>query len=83
MPPRYAFWTILIDGKPTAFRAREKEELLPTFQQLRRTNKDVVFKWFARGRLWETPEEAQGTAAVWLSAESVAARAAQAQKLSG
>src|SRR5437667_4158678 len=59
MPPRYAFWTILIDGKPTAFRAREKEELLPTFHQLRRTNKDVVFKWFARGRLWETPEEAQ------------------------
>jgi enoyl-CoA hydratase len=30
----------------------------------------------------ETPEEAQRTAAVWLSAESVAARAAQAQKLS-
>ena len=59
MPPRYAFWTILIDGKPTAFRAREKEELLPTFQQLKRTNKDVVFKWFARGRLWETPEESQ------------------------
>ncbi len=59
MPPRYAFWTILIDGKATAFRAREKEELLPTFQQLKRTNKDVVFKWFARGRLWETPEEAQ------------------------
>jgi len=59
MPPRYAFWTILIDGKPTAFRARERDELVPTFQQLRRTNKDVVFKWFARGRLWETPEEAQ------------------------
>ena len=58
MPPRYTFWTILIDRKPTAFRAREKEELLPTLQQLRRTNKDVVMKWFARGRLWETPEEA-------------------------
>jgi hypothetical protein len=58
MPPRYAYWTILIDNKPTAFRAREKDELLPTFHQLRRTNADVVFKWFARGRLWETPEEA-------------------------
>src|SRR5437870_689904 len=58
MPPRYAYWTILIDSKPTAFRAREKDELLPTFHQLRRTNKDVVMKWFARGRLWETPEEA-------------------------
>jgi hypothetical protein len=59
MPPRYAYWTILIDRKPTAFRAREKVELLPTFNQLRRTNSDVVFKWFARGRLWDTPEEAR------------------------
>jgi hypothetical protein len=59
MPPRFAYWTILIDNKPTAFRAREQEELLPTLQQLRRTNKDVVLKWFARGRLWETPEAAQ------------------------
>ena len=59
MPPRYAYWTILIDHKPTAFRAREKEELQPTFHQLQRTNKDVVVKWFARGRLWETPEQAR------------------------
>jgi hypothetical protein len=58
MPPRYAYWTILIDNQPTAFRARAKEELLPTFNQLRRTNRDVVFKWFARGRLWDTPEQA-------------------------
>src|SRR5262245_26639680 len=56
MPPRYAYWTILIDQKPTAFRAREREELLPTFNQLRRTNSDVVMKWFARGRVWESPE---------------------------
>ena len=56
MPPRYAYWTILIDSKPTAFRAREREELLPTFAQLRRTNSDVVMKWFARGRLWDSPE---------------------------
>ena len=57
MPPRYAFWTILIDQKATAFRAREREELLPTLAQLRRTNSDVVMKWFARERLWESPEE--------------------------
>ena len=57
MPPRYACWTILIDNTPTAFRAREKEELLATLQQLRRTNNDVVMKWFARGRLWESREE--------------------------
>src|SRR5258707_9290289 len=56
MPPRYAYWTILIDGKPTAFRAREQEELQPTLTQLRRTNSDVVMKWFARGRLWDSPE---------------------------
>jgi hypothetical protein len=56
MPPRYAYWTILIDNKPTAFRARDREELLPTLTQLRRTNVDVVMKWFARGRIWDSPE---------------------------
>lgn len=56
MPPRYAYWTILIDNKPTAFRAREQDELLPTLRQLRRTNHDVVLKWFARGRCWESRE---------------------------
>jgi hypothetical protein len=59
MPPRYAYWTILIDNAPTAFRAREKEDLLPTLSQLRRTNKDVVLKWFGRGKLWDSPEAAQ------------------------
>jgi hypothetical protein len=56
MPPRFAFWTILIDGKPTAFRARDPQELLPTCNQLKRTSKDVVMRWFARGKLWESPE---------------------------
>jgi hypothetical protein len=59
MPPRFAFWTILIDNAPTAFRAREKEELLPTLHQLQRTNPTAVMKWFAHGRLWDTPEQAQ------------------------
>ena len=59
MPPRFAYWTILIDQKPTAFRAQEKDELLPTFAQLQRKNADVVMKWFARGRLWDNPEQAQ------------------------
>lgn len=57
MPPRFAYWTILIDQKPTAFRARERDDLLPTLQQLKHTNTDVVLKWFARGRLWDTPEQ--------------------------
>jgi hypothetical protein len=56
VPPRHAYWTILIDGKPTAFRAREQEELLPTFHQLQRKNTHVEMKWFARGRLWETQQ---------------------------
>jgi hypothetical protein len=56
MPPRYAYWTILIDNTPTAFRAREQAELLPTVAQLRRTNSNVVMKWFARGRIWDSPE---------------------------
>jgi hypothetical protein len=56
MPPRHAYWTILIDDKPTAFRAREQEELLPTLNQLKRTNANAVMRWFARGRLWETQE---------------------------
>lgn len=62
MPPRYAYWTILIDGKATAFRAREREELLPTFNQLARKNADIVMRYFARGRLWDTPDQAQSAA---------------------
>jgi hypothetical protein len=57
VPPRYAYWTILIDQQPTAFRAREQDELLPTLAQLRRTNADVLLKWFAHGRLWDSPEQ--------------------------
>jgi hypothetical protein len=59
VPPRYAYWTILIDNRPTAFRAREQAELLPTLHQLKRTNPNAEMKWFARGRLWDTPEQAQ------------------------
>src|SRR5205814_1372331 len=62
MPPRFAYWTILIDDKPTAFRARDREELVPTFVQLRRTNPHVSLRWFARGSLWDNPEQAQWAA---------------------
>ncbi len=57
MPPRFAYWTILIDNAPTAFRAREAEELLPTVAQLKRTNANVILKWFARGRLWDSQQQ--------------------------
>jgi hypothetical protein len=59
MPPRFAYWTILIDNKPTAFRAHERDELLPTFQQLKRTNPNIEMKWFARSKLWDSPEQAR------------------------
>ena len=46
----------MIDDKPTAFRAREREELQPTFTQLQRKNTNVVMRWFARGKLWASRE---------------------------
>src|SRR5262245_31925033 len=57
MPPRFAYWTILIDNAPTAFRARDPQELLPTLAQLKRTNPTAVMKWYARGRLWDSMEQ--------------------------
>jgi hypothetical protein len=59
VPPRYAYWTILIDNRPTAFRARDQSDLLPTLHQLKRTNPNAEMKWFAGGKLWDTPEQAQ------------------------
>jgi hypothetical protein len=56
VPPRFAYWTILIDNAPTAFRARDREELLPTLAQIKRTNQNAELKWFAQGRLWDSPE---------------------------
>jgi len=59
MPPRYKYWTILIDQQPTAFRAQTRDELLPTLYQLRRKSPDSVLKWFERGRLWDSPDDAR------------------------
>ena len=59
MPPRYSYWTILAGGLPTAFRAAEREDLLATFARLREKHPDAVIRWFARGKLWESPEEAK------------------------
>ena len=58
MPPRYTFWTIILDGQPTAFRAADRETLLPTLKQLQSKNPGAVLKWFARGKVWDSPEEA-------------------------
>jgi len=57
MPPRHHYWTIILEGKPTAFRAHTQDELLPTLRQLQGRHPDAVMKWFARGRLWESQEQ--------------------------
>ena len=57
MPPRFAYWTILVGGLPTAFRAAEREEIEPTFKQLQQKHPDAEMRWFARGKLWASPEE--------------------------
>ncbi|MPZ18664.1 MAG: hypothetical protein GEV06_12230 [Luteitalea sp.] len=56
---RLIYWTILVAGGPTAFRARNAEDLLPTLKQLQRRQPDAVLKWFEGGRIWNSPEEAQ------------------------
>src|SRR5262249_26167136 len=44
---------------PTAFRARQRETLLPTLHQLQRKQPAVSLKWFDRGRVWTSPDEAR------------------------
>jgi hypothetical protein len=62
MPPRFAYWTILAGGLPTAFRAAERDELLPTFNRIKQTHPDAEMKYFARGKLWSSVEEARRSA---------------------
>jgi hypothetical protein len=59
MPPRHAYWTIIYGNQPTSFRAATTDELMPTFRQLQSKHPDAVMMWFARGRLWKSPEEAR------------------------
>jgi hypothetical protein len=59
VPPRFAYWTILAGGLPTAFRAVEREDLLPTLRRLQERHPDAEMRWFARGKLWESPEAAR------------------------
>src|SRR5258705_2613571 len=59
MPPRYAYWTIIAGGLPTAFRAADRDELMPTFQRIKEKHPDAEMKWFARGKLWESQDAAR------------------------
>jgi hypothetical protein len=59
MPPRFAYWTIILDGTPTSFRTRERDEILPLFNQLKKKNPGALLKWFSGGKLWDSPEQAR------------------------
>jgi hypothetical protein len=59
MPPRYAYWTILVDDQPTAFRAGAKEDLLPTFNRLKEKHGSATMMWFQNGKLWPSRVDAQ------------------------
>lgn len=62
MPPRFAYWTITVDNQPTAFRAREIADLLPTFKRLKERHPSAQMLWFERGRLWSSREQAREAA---------------------
>ena len=59
MARAHSFWLIVDGTVPTAFRARQREDLLPTLHQLQRTQPNVALLWFERGRTWESPKAAR------------------------
>lgn len=59
MVPRRGFWIILAGQTPTAFRARERDDLVPTLRQLQRTQPDVSLRWFEHNKVWESPAHAR------------------------
>lgn len=59
MPPRYAYWTILVDEQPTAFRAATQDDLMPTFKRLKEKNASAKMMWWQNGKLWPSRLDAQ------------------------
>ena len=59
MPPRYAYWTILVDDQPTAFRAGAQDDLMPTFKRLQEKHPSAKMMWFQNGKLWNSRLDAQ------------------------
>src|SRR5688500_5010173 len=55
---RAAYWTIIAGGQPTAFRGREREDLLPTLKQLQAKEPDAAIVWTERGKVFPTREAA-------------------------
>lgn len=52
-------WVIVVGQTATSFRARRRDDLIPTLRQLQRTQPDVDLRWFDRGQLWNSPEQAR------------------------
>ncbi|MGE0460432.1 MAG: hypothetical protein AB7Q16_03605 [Vicinamibacterales bacterium] len=77
MPPRFAYWTIIVDGQATAFRAADQDELLPTFNRLKEKHPSAVMMWFQGGKLWRSRLEAQDAATAARRAEERKKRAAE------
>jgi hypothetical protein len=59
MPPRHAYWTILVDDQPTAFRAADRDDLQPTFKRLQEKHPSARMVWFQNGKIWTSRLEAQ------------------------
>src|SRR5687768_5379104 len=59
MPPRYAYWTILVDDQPTAFRSGSQEDLMPTFKRLQGRHASAKRMWGQAGERWASLVDAQ------------------------
>jgi hypothetical protein len=59
VPPRYAYWTIIVDNQPTAFRSGSVEEIMPTFNRLKAKQPSAILKWFQNGKLWDSRLDAR------------------------
>lgn len=59
MPPRHAYWTILVDDQPTAFRAADRDDLQPTFKRLHEKHPSARIVWFQNGKIWPSRLDAQ------------------------
>lgn len=59
MPPRHAYWTILVDEQPTAFRSAMQDDLQPTFKRLKEKHASARMVWFQNGKVWNSRLDAQ------------------------
>ena len=59
MPPRYAYWTIIVDDQATAFRAGSLEDIMPTFNRLKEKQPSAKLMWFQSGKLWPSRVDAR------------------------